>query len=172
MSVSSGLLAIGNVIAESTSASVSAGSYASGAGWRSREPRFVGRGWAISSWPLPLPTSGSSNVIESFIVSLDEYVFSNVVVSDAEIFNVVNSSINCNLVSDCKGKYIDDQFLSGTATSGSTGSVLVDSSAEFDKVKVERGDILTDSSGNIGIVYSRSATQLTGVNITEWKLMF
>lgn len=68
----------------------------------------------------------------------------------------------------CKGVYEDatDDFLSGTATTGSTSLALRDSTTDFSTLGTKRGDKVRNiTDGTTGIVFNTSSTQLTLVNI-------
>ncbi len=69
----------------------------------------------------------------------------------------------------CKGIYDDSTavFLSGTATTGSTSLALRDSTKNFTTLGAKRGDKVRNiTDGTTGIVFNRSSTQLTLVNIS------
>jgi hypothetical protein len=74
---------------------------------------------------------------------------------------VNTNDADCNWIAsfivDCRGSYIDTDFLSGTATATSA-SQLTDSSRNFTEAGVKSGDLIETATGDIGIINQVSST--------------
>ena len=72
-------------------------------------------------------------------------------------------------IADCRGKWVDDTFLSGTTDLNSSGATVTiqDTSINFTEAGVKLGDLVENTSDGLsGIVKSRSTSSFTAVSIT------